>query len=1123
MPETNGGPKIGVYVCDCGINIAGKVDVPATVEFAKDLPFVTVTREYKFMCSDPGQNLISEDLRSGLVNRVVVASCSPLMHEETFRRATEQGGENEFYFQMANIREHVSWVTEDNEAATQKAKALIAAAVKRVAHHQALERRKSPVHPDVMVVGAGIAGIHSALTIANSGKKVYLVEREPTIGGHMAKFDKTFPTLDCSACILTPKMVAVSQHPNIELLTNAEVEQVSGYVGNFTATVLKKARFIDEDKCSGCGECVEVCPVTALSEFENGRAARKMVYRSFPQSVPNTYIIDKKGRAPCRAACPAGVHAQGYIKLVSEKRYQDAFDLLMEDIPLPSVCGRVCYHPCEDSCERSKVDEPVAINSIKRFVSDQVMNSDNTVEQIPITHDERVAVIGSGPAGLACANSIVRKGYRVTVFEAAEKCGGMLRYGIPAYRLPEKILDKELDRLKQLGIGFRTSSKVKSTEQLKEEGFKAVFAATGAPSARKLQVPGEELSGVTDMLAFLKDVKVGKIKHLSGTVMVIGGGNSAMDVARTAVRLGADKVVVLYRRTRSEMPAHDWEIREAEEENVQFEFLSNPVAINGENGTITEIECIKMKLGEPDSSGRPRPVPVEGSNYKVKVDMVIPATGQESNPDLLVRGIETSKWGDYQVDPVTLETNLPGVFCGGDAVTGAATVVDAFGAGKRAAESIDRFLCGLDIREGREAEPKTAPEPEISGIEIAKRTTEKEINPSERKGSFIEILSTLSEAEAIAEANRCLECGGCCECLQCEKVCGDREAVLHDQLDEHVDYEVGTIILATGFKTFDASKIHRYGYGRLPNVYTSLEIERMINPTGPTEGHLQLEDGSVPKSVGIVHCVGSRDENHNKYCSKVCCMYSLKLAHLVHEHTGAEIYNFYIDMRTAGKGYDEFYDRLLEEGTHFIRGRVATISDWAMSEEEEGRLVIRAEDTLIGTVRRVPVDMVILAVGLEPQEDAEEIRRKFNISCSSDGWFLERHPKLAPVSTFTDGVFLAGACQGPKDIPDSVAQAGAAAAEAMALVDRGYVELEPNTAFIVEENCSGCKTCIGLCPFTALIYKDEADERGFTEVNEALCKGCGTCVAACPSGAIQQHLFTDDQIFEEIHGVLNYV
>ncbi len=251
-------------------------------------------------------------------------------------------------------------------------------------------------------------------------------------------------------------------------------------------------------------------------------------------------------------------------------------------------------------------------------------------------------------------------------------------------------------------------------------------------------------------------------------------------------------------------------------------------------------------------------------------------------------------------------------------------------------------------------------------------------------------------------------------------------------------------------------------------------------------------------------------------------MYSLKLAHLIKEHSGAEVYNFYIDMRTPGKGYDEFYDRLLSEGTHFIRGRVAEVTDWAMSPEEAGKLVIRVEDTLVGVPRRIPVDMVVLSVGLEAHDDADEVRRKFGISCSNQGWFTERHPKLAPVSTATDGIFLAGACQGPKDIPDCVAQAGAAAAEAMALVDKGYVELEPNTASINEDICCGCRTCVALCPYTA-IRIDESKDGEKSVINEALCKGCGTCVAACPSGAIMQNLFTDEQIFEEIEGVLSYV
>ncbi|MFB0515136.1 MAG: 4Fe-4S dicluster domain-containing protein [Candidatus Neomarinimicrobiota bacterium] len=356
-------------------------------------------------------------------------------------------------------------------------------------------------------------------------------------------------------------------------------------------------------------------------------------------------------------------------------------------------------------------------------------------------------------------------------------------------------------------------------------------------------------------------------------------------------------------------------------------------------------------------------------------------------------------------------------------------------------------------------------------------------------------------------------------CGICQQVC-EPDAIDYEQEDEYEEIEVGTIVLATGFQTFDPARVAQYGYGRLPNVITSLEFERLSNASGPTGGDIQLEDGTKPGRIGIIHCVGSRDKNTNAYCSKVCCMYSLKIAHLAMEKTGAEVYNFYIDMRTPGKGYEEFYDRLLEEGNHFIRGRVAEVTDWAMIPEEEGKLVIRAEDTLVGMVRRIPVDMVILAVGLEPVHDAEEVRRLFNISCGAEGWFLERHPKLAPVSTFTDGVFLAGVCQGPKDIPDSVAQSGAAAAEALALADRGYVELEPNTAFVLEDDCSGCKTCIALCPFSAISFDGDKE---VAVMNEALCKGCGVCVAACPSGSIQQHLFTDEQIYAEIEGVLSYV
>ncbi len=662
MPEPNGAVRVGVYVCHCGSNIGAIVDCKSVAEYAAGLAHVAVSRDYKYMCSDPGQELIQKDIQEHNLNRIVIASCSPHLHENTFRVATAKSGLNPYYMTMVNIREHDSWVHTDRAAATEKAKDLVRGAVRRVVLQKPLEKGRVPIDPNVLVVGGGIAGIHAALTLANAGKHVYLVEREATIGGHMAMFDKTFPTLDCAACILTPKMSTVKNHPNITLWTYSDVENVSGYVGNYKVKVRRRTRYIREDLCAGCQECVEACVYKQpkfADEFNQGLGKRRPIYLPFPQAVPQTPVID-----------------------------------------------------------------------------------------------------------------------------------------------PET--------------------------------------------------------------------------------------------------------------------------------------------------------CIEFKSGK------------------------------------------------------------------------------------------------------------------------CKKT--------------------------------CLE------------ACGDRHAIDFKLQDSFEEIKVGTIILATGFQIYNAKRSPQYGYGVYPNVYTSLEIERLINAAGPTAGEVVLRDGkTVPKKIGIIHCVGSRNEHSNRWCSRVCCMYSLKLAHLLKEHTEAEIFNFYIDMRTPGKSFEEFYQRLLNEGVHFIRGKVAEVTDWAFDPSEEGKLVLRVEDTLLGMVRRIPVDMVVLSVGLEPHADAQDVRRLFNITCSTEGFFLERHPKLAPVNTFTDGIFLAGCCQGPKDIPDTVAQAGAAAAEAMALIDAGYVEQEPYCAYVIEEECSGCKTCIPLCPYSAITFRAE-DKKA--EVNPVLCKGCGTCVAACPSGSLQQRLFEDEELFEEIEGVL---
>ncbi|MBN1366665.1 MAG: FAD-dependent oxidoreductase [Dehalococcoidales bacterium] len=1110
--------KIGVYVCHCGTNIGGVVDVAKVVEYAGGLDSVVAAREYKFMCSDQGQGMIKDDIKNLGVNRVVVASCSPQMHEPTFRRAVKDAGLNPYLFEMANIREHASWVTLDHDEATEKAKALISAAVRRVYFQEPLETKEVPVNPNTLVIGGGVAGIQAALEIADSEHQVYLVEKEPSIGGHMIQLDKTFPTLDCSACILTPKMSLIGSHPYIKLMSYSEVAQVSGFIGNFKVKIRQKPRYIDLKECNGCSDCEKVCPVSVPSEYNMNLSMRKAVYRPFAQAVPGAYVIEKLGKSPCSVTCPAGVNAHGYIALISQGKFKEAIEVLRRTMPFAGVCGRVCTHPCETECERGKVDEPIAIRALKRFMADyELKNGREKAEPIAKTKKEKVAIIGSGPAGIACAYDLVKEGYPVTVFESAPETGGMLRYGIPAYRLPKDVLDNEINYIKELGVEVLTNSPIKDINSLFSQGFKAVFMATGAWMSQKMNIPGEDTKGVLHAIDLLKQVNTGNKVDIGNKVAVIGGGNAAVDAARTSLRLGAKEVNVIYRRTRAEMPAIPSEIDEMIHEGVKIIFLATPTELIARNGKLAKVRCIKMELGKVDSSGRRSPVPVPGSEFELDVDTVIMATGQTVDKTSLPGEIGLAKNGTVTADPITFETSVKGIFAGGDVVTGPATVIDAVTAGKEAAISIGRYLHGKNMKEGRPVDRQRMKDIPGKNPVTKKRAAMPALAVPERVKSFKEVESGFDEVMAVEEANRCLNCAVCSECMECVKAC-ERKAVHHEMKEEIVEIDVGNIILSTGYKEFDPSVIPQYGYGRLDNVITSLEFERMVSATGPTGGDILLKNGKHPDKVAIVHCVGSRDVNHHEYCSRVCCMYSLKFSHLLREHLpDAEIYEFYIDIRSPGKNFEEFYNRVLKEGTIFYRGRPGEITDVAENADEEGKLIVKFENSLIGERERLPVDMVILSTALEPQKDALDIARMFNISCGSGGFFIERHPKLDPVATMTDGVFVVGCCQGPKDIPDTVAQASAAAARVLALISKGKVETEATTAEIDEDKCSGCRICNALCPYTAISF---IEDKKVSRINEALCKGCGACVSACPSSAIKHKHYTTEEIMAEIEGIL---
>ena len=898
----------------------------------------------------------------------------------------------------------------------------------------------------------------------------------------------------------------------------SDVSDVSGYVGNFKVTVKSRPRYVDPDKCTACDACMQACPLTKPDEFDVGLSLRKIAYRPFAQAVPNIYTIDKDGIPPCQSACPVEQHAQGYIALIREGLYEDALRVIKEDNPFPSVCGRSCHHPCEGKCTRRYVDEPISIMALKRFVTDIVYTRGlrREVEPVPQTRGKRVVIVGSGPVGLTAAQDLVKKGYGVTVHEALPVAGGLMRVGIPEHRLPKAILQRDIDDIVALGVELRLNSPISDPLELRDKGYDAVFLATGISKKTRLGIPGEELDGMLDGIKFLREVSLGKPVNIGERVAVVGGGITAVDCATTAIRLGAKDVKLVYRRSRGELPVYKEEITEAENEGMQFLERTMATQILGdENGRIVALECAESRpTGRIDETGERDLVTVEGTEFSLEADTVIRAVGQFSDLSYLAPEHE-SLVGDKK----SLQTRHQGIFAHRGVIPGAGFVVNAIALGHEAAENIHYYLQGEPLP----APPKVSlPERKWTREEAKAKVAEQEIlsRPkvapnvlpvAERVGTFREVWQTYTEEQAKAEATRCLDCASCCECMRCVWACGP-EAIDHRQMGQVREFDVGAMVLATGYDMYDAAKIPQYGHGRYPNVLDGLEFERMTNASGPTGGEILCADGSKPNSIAILHCIGSRDDNHKEYCSRLCCMYALKLAHLAKEFTGAEVYEFYIDIRAAGKGYEEFYRKVQADGVKFIRGKATEI------EPANGRLLVRAEDTLIGEQIEVPVDMAVLITPMEPAAGARDLGHLVGVSVGKDGFFNELHPKLAPVSTAADGVFLAGCAQGVKDIPDTVAQASAAASKVIGLLAQGEVEIDPVKAYVTEERCSGCGECVLTCPYNAISLDASS---GHANVNAALCKGCGTCVGACVSHAIDVSHFEDEQLMAELVGIMN--
>jgi heterodisulfide reductase subunit A-like polyferredoxin len=933
----------------------------------------------------------------------------------------------------------------------------------------------------VLVVGAGIGGMQASLDLAEAGLKVYLLENSPAIGGTMAQLDKTFPTNDCAMCIMSPKLVEVGRHLNIDIITTANLEEVTGEPGNFKARIRRRPRYVKIEACTGCGDCADACPVPRLDLFNGGLSDRRAIYKPYPQAIPNAYAIEKEGVAPCRNACPIHQRAQGYVALVNEGRFADAYRTIKEDNPFPSVCGRVCNHRCEEACSRSGEDDPVNIMALKRFVADWIRANGEAAQDeaqtsaAPEPTGKKVAVIGSGPAGLTCALDLVRQGHQVTVYEALPVPGGMMRVGVPEYRLPYDLVQAEIDEILAEGIELVLNHRVDDIPGLLGQGYEAVFAGLGAHEGVKLPIPGVDLPQVHMATDFLRQVSLRDREEVSlpeiasKRILVLGGGNVAIDAAMSAVRLGAGWVGMACLESRDTMPAHDWEVRDAEDEGIEVFPSRTFKEVTSDGGAVQGVRCVGVDFrgfieGRPDFDELP------GTEEVIPADLVIFAIGQRPQSACLGDKVETIRGRFPVVDQETLATTQPGIFAGGDLITGTSFIVNAIAAGHTAARSIDRYLKGEPLAQAEDQPPVV----ELEEHEVRHRIYEKgeqsqrarvetRSRPAaERKHDFEEVYAGLTEEEARLEAARCLSCGICSECLQCVYACR-ANAIVHSQVEETVELDIGAVLLTPGLEPLPGDIRPEFGYGRYPNVVTSLEFERMLSASGPFSGVVQRpSDKGHPHKIAWIQCVGSRDPSCGQgYCSSVCCMYATKEAVIAREHDSSiEPTIFYMDIRAFGKGFDAYIERAeREQGVRYVRSMVSSVKEAPVSQNL--RLNYVTFD-LNGKPHQheEEFEMVVLSVGLKPTAETVAMANRLGINLNEYG-FAE--PDLYhPTESSRPGIYVAGAFGEPKDIPETVIEASCAASQASALLARARGSLTRQAVYPPERDVSEEEPRVGV-------------------------------------------------------------